>query len=198
MNRILQLAILLLAASVLIGVAGCSQKDALHDAARNGDLAKVKTLLATHPDLVNRKDTNGMTPLHCAALGGHKDIAELLLAKQADVNAKDNAGISPLSFAAGSGYKDVVQLLLAKQADVNARSNDGWTPLHAAAMSGHKDVAELLLAKQADVNARNNKGETPLRMVLALATDSRYTPATELGKRNQDMAEWLRQHGGHE
>jgi hypothetical protein len=37
-----------------------------------------------------------------------------------------------------------------------------------------------------------------LHMVLALATDSRYKPETELGKRNKDMAEWLRQHGGHE
>jgi hypothetical protein len=59
-------------------------------------------------------------------------------------------------------------------------------------------VAELLLANGADINARNNRGETPLRMVLALATDSRYTPATELGKRNREMTEWLRQHGGKE
>jgi ankyrin repeat protein len=66
------------------------------------------------------------------------------------------------------------------------------------AMNGQKDVAELLLANKAEVNARNNKGETPLHMVLALATDSRYKPETELGKRNKDMAEWLRQHGGHE
>jgi hypothetical protein len=35
-------------------------------------------------------------------------------------------------------------------------------------------------------------------MVLALATDSRYRPETALGKRIQDMTEWLRQHGGHE
>ena len=65
-------------------------------------------------------------------------------------------------------------------------------------MGGHKDVAELLLANGADVNARNNRGETPLHLVLAEATDSRYKPETELGKRNRDMAEWLRQHGGHE
>jgi ankyrin repeat protein len=117
------------------------------------------------------------------------------LANKADVNAKDNYGATPLHYAAN---KDMTELLLANKADVNARGNDGWTPLHEAAMSGHKDVVELLLADNADVNARNNKGETPLRMVLALATDSRYKPETELGKRNKDMTEWLRQHGGHE
>ena len=58
-------------------------------------------------------------------------------------------------------------------------------------MNGHKDVAELLLANKADVNARNNKGETPLHRVLAQATDSRYTPETELGKRNVEMVELL-------
>lgn len=101
-------------------------------------------------------------------------------------------------FAALAGDPDMVKWLLANKADVNTKGSDGWTPLHEAAMSGHQDVAELLLASHADVNAKNNKGETPLRMVLALATDSRYQPKTELGKRNQDMTEWLRQHGGHE
>jgi ankyrin repeat protein len=129
---------------------------------------------------------------------GHKDVAELLLANQAEVNAKDNYGGTPLHAAAVGGYKDVVELLLANKAGVNAKNNDGWTPLHEAAMSGQKDVAELLLANQADVNARNNKGETPLRMVLAEATDSRYQPERELGKRNLEMTQWLRQHGGHE
>jgi ankyrin repeat protein len=47
------------------------------------------------------------------------------------------------------------------------------------------------MANNADVNARNNRGETPLHMVLALATDSRYKPETELGKRNKDMVELL-------
>ena len=89
------------------------------------------------------------------------------------------------------GHKEIVELLLANKAEVNAKANDGTTPLHAAAAGGHKDVAELLLANNADVNARNNKGETPLHRVLALATDSRYKPETELGKRNQDMVELL-------
>ena len=34
----------------------------------------------------------GWTPLHWAAVNGHKDVAELLLANKAEVNAKDNNG----------------------------------------------------------------------------------------------------------
>src|SRR5881227_117827 len=48
------------------------------DAIRSGDLEKVKLLLENNPALVSSKDTNGMTPLHFAALEGHYDIAEFL------------------------------------------------------------------------------------------------------------------------
>jgi ankyrin repeat protein len=50
----------------------------IHDAAKSGDLEKVKALLKGNPNLVFSKDTNGRTPLHCAALQGQKNVAELL------------------------------------------------------------------------------------------------------------------------
>ena len=68
----------------------------IHDAAKRGDLAKVKALLKDNPDLVFSKDNDGKTPLHLAAVYGHKDVAELLLANKAEVNAKDNDGDTPL------------------------------------------------------------------------------------------------------
>jgi ankyrin repeat protein len=51
----------------------------------------------------------GATPLHLAALSGHKDLAEILLAHGADVNAKDNSGKTPLQLA--KRRKDVAGLL---------------------------------------------------------------------------------------
>jgi ankyrin repeat protein len=50
---------------------------------------------------VNAKAEEGWTPLHDAARGGHKEIAELLIAKGADLNAKDNDGETPLDWAKG-------------------------------------------------------------------------------------------------
>jgi ankyrin repeat protein len=41
---------------------------------------------------VDAKDKYRRTPLLRAAWGGHKEIAELLIAKGADVNAKDGIG----------------------------------------------------------------------------------------------------------
>jgi len=95
-------------------------------------LAKVQALLKGHPDLVFSKASKankGGTPLHWAAAGSHKDVAELLLANKADVNAKDDNGNTPLDSAAFSGHKDVAELLLANKAEVNAKDNIGMTPL---------------------------------------------------------------------
>jgi ankyrin repeat protein len=162
----------------------------IHDAAQSGDLEKVKTLLKDNSDLVSSKDTNGLTPLHVAADWGHKDVAELLLAKGADVNAKVKDGETPLDMAAFDGHKDVVELLLASKAKVNIydaaaygdlgkvkallkdnpdlifrKNTEGETALLLAVQMLHKNVVELLLAKGANVNARDNHGQTPLLVV---------------------------------
>jgi ankyrin repeat protein len=93
----------------------------IHDAAKSGDLEKVKTLLKANPDLVFSKDTNGWTPLHLAST---KAVAEFLLANKADVNDNKNGyGWTPLHAAAANGFKDVVELLLADKADVNAKAH---------------------------------------------------------------------------
>jgi ankyrin repeat protein len=74
-------------------------------------------------------------------------------------------------------------LLLANKADVNANAH-GMTPLHEAAFRSHKDVVTLLLANKADVNAKDGSGHTPLFYAV--------------GGGKKDVAELLRQHGGHE
>jgi ankyrin repeat protein len=75
----------------------------IHNAAKSGDLEKVKALLKDNPDLVSSKEDNGETPLHWSALMGHKDVAELLLANKAKVNDKASNGLTPLHWAAGAG-----------------------------------------------------------------------------------------------
>jgi cytohesin len=79
---------------------------------------------------VNAKDGWEWTPLHQAAIGGYREIVELLIAKGADVNAKERyIGSTPLHFAAANRRNELVELLIAKGADVNTKNKNGDTPL---------------------------------------------------------------------
>ncbi len=130
---------------VAAGAVAALQEEAdVHQAAAEGDLARVKTLIQGDPALVSLKNASGLTPLHSAVSRGRQEVAEFLVARGADVRARDNNGWTPLHWAAIHGHMGVAEWLLANQADVNAKESNGWTPLHWAAGKGRKEVAELL------------------------------------------------------
>jgi ankyrin repeat protein len=198
----------------------------IHDAAKAGDLTKVKTLLKVNPDLITSKDAgNGWGPLHYAAYGGHVEMAELLVALGADVNAKGKNNWAPLHIAARDNRKAMVEWLVAHGADINAKDDRGWVPLHFAANNNHKDAIESLLAHRAKVNDKDDKGYTPLHLAAKCSPykiDMQYdknvvelllTHGAEVNAKSnkgetplhlavqhhqKEIAEWLRQHGGHE
>lgn len=70
--------------------------------------------------LITCRDASGYSPLHYAALNGHRQIVSYLLAAEADLLAKDKKGCIPLHLAAFSGQKEIVQMLLAH--DVSRQS----------------------------------------------------------------------------
>jgi TolA-binding protein len=140
--RRITVALILLAALAWNSPAFCGP---IHDAAQDGDLERVTLLLKDDPGLVSSTDERyGQTPLHIAAFNDHKDVAELLLASNADVNAKAKNGSTPLHLAAAKGNKDMVELLLANGADVNVVDNDGWSPMHSAIVWNQIDIGEFL------------------------------------------------------
>ena len=128
-----------LAAVMLVALAWCglAYSGEIHDAARYGELEKVKALLKDNPDLVfSHEWASGYTPLQMAACMGHLDIVTLLLTNRSDLAAKDRRGKTPLHLAAITGMsKDVVVSLLNANAEVDARDNFGETPLYDAAAS---------------------------------------------------------------
>ena len=96
-----------------------------------------------------------------AMYDGHRQVAELLLANQADINAQSVTGETPLHVAVRKGHRELVELLLSRNADVNARDRQDRTPLHVAAAAGHAEVVRALLGENADLLARDKSGRTP-------------------------------------
>jgi len=72
----------------------------LIEASKRGDLERVEKILATDARLANLCDESGATPLHYAALHGHRAIVHLLLEQGADINARDSRfGATPAGWA---------------------------------------------------------------------------------------------------
>lgn len=116
----------------------------IHEAAALGDLKTVQTLLKDKPTLLNARDKNGATPLHCAVAGGHGSMSEFLITRKADVNARKPDGVTPLHVAASLGHQGITRSLIARKADVNAIDKKGRTPLSLAQGKGHGETAALL------------------------------------------------------
>ena len=106
-------------------------------AAKAGNVEAVRLLLDANSSLVNARDSDASTPLHCAAWKGHVDVAVALLDAGADLQAKNENG------------------------------HWGDTPLHAAAHGNQRAIAELLIARGADIHALNTGGRTPLAETAA-------------------------------
>jgi hypothetical protein len=72
----------------------------LTEAAKEGDLDRVATILDANEDLANQRDESGASPLHYATLNGHREIARLLIERGADLNSPDGQfGATPAGWA---------------------------------------------------------------------------------------------------
>ena len=67
----------------------------IHNAAKNGNLNRVKALLKQGVP-VNSRNEAGWTPLHYAAYSGHLSVVQELLRRGAHVNPRNAAGWTPL------------------------------------------------------------------------------------------------------
>ncbi|VDB87230.1 unnamed protein product [Peniophora sp. CBMAI 1063] len=86
--------------------------------------------------------------LHLAALNGHYEMVNGLLAGGLDVNVADPSGRTALHAASVGGHLSVVLLLLDYGAIINI-AEDSMTPLACALQCDNFDVAELLVSRDA-------------------------------------------------
>ena len=115
---------------------------------------------------IEARDSEGLTPLHWAALSGtdSTEMIDFLLDHGAVIEAKSADGFAPLHFALGAGSSSAVsaslpvaQVLVDRGADVNAASSESSgevTPLHLAAGKGRISIEGLIQEEAAKESAR--------------------------------------------
>merc|ERR1711936_43136 len=137
----------------------------LHRAALNRRIEMVEFLLEHNASQI--EDGNGNFPLHCAALGGDRMIAQKLIDAGADLEASNFDHDKPLHLAATVGNLDVVCTLLDAGADIKGRGWMGNTALHCAAESAQVEVMEELVNRGLAIDVTNAKGEQPVHLAAA-------------------------------
>uniref|UniRef100_A0A2K5KMP9 Ankyrin repeat and sterile alpha motif domain containing 1A n=1 Tax=Cercocebus atys TaxID=9531 RepID=A0A2K5KMP9_CERAT len=155
---------------------------------------------------VNCVDSTGYTPLHHAALNGHKSVVRVLLRNDCEVShqfkwpstTKNNDNETALHCAAQYGHTEVVKVLLEELTDPTMRNNKFETPLDLAALYGRLEVVKMLLNAHPNLLSCNTKKHTPLHLaarnghkavvqvLLDAGMDSNYQ--TEMGSALHEAA----------
>ena len=121
---------------------GCGPS--LYEAAEEGKINEVKRLLADGADVNAKTDSFLETPLHFATENGQKEVAIILIDKNADFNAKAKWDKTPLHGAAKTGRSALAKILIEAGADLNPKDFENKTPLDEAIKYDHSEVADLL------------------------------------------------------
>jgi ankyrin repeat protein len=152
----------------------------IHKASALGRAEAVRTLLDADATLASLGSRRGVTPLHCAVLGGSRQAVNLLLDRGANIHARAPGDLQAIDFAiwgerGSSVNDDIVRLLVSRGAtydltiasaigdlagvrqmldDTPSRISEarpsGRRPLSAAVELGRDDIARLLLERGAN------------------------------------------------
>jgi len=130
--------------------------DGLHQAAWQGDLPKLKALIASGANL-DARDPRGRTPLHVAAHARQREAIRLLARAGAQLDLLEDDRYDAVTIAAVADDTATLSLLLSLGASAGQTTSryDG-TALIAAAHLGHDEVVRRLIAAGAPLDHVNN------------------------------------------
>eukprot|EP00294_Goniomonas_avonlea_P005311 CAMPEP_0114559692 /NCGR_PEP_ID=MMETSP0114-20121206/11057_1 /TAXON_ID=31324 /ORGANISM="Goniomonas sp, Strain m" /LENGTH=808 /DNA_ID=CAMNT_0001745179 /DNA_START=6 /DNA_END=2428 /DNA_ORIENTATION=+ len=140
----------------------------------------------------NTVDVQGASALHVAALHGHRDIMEILIAGGADTNLPDLTHRTPMHDACMSGKVAVVQVLLESGALIDPRDMWQRLPLHDASQNGHQFIVGELLTRGSDPECRDRVGKTALDYAKTPAVRAVFKAAIPRHKRKAAKAAEIR------
>jgi len=139
----------------------------LCQAAREGDVARVRTLLEerVHPDTTDDR-WPGYTALMLAGEENHAEIVELLLEYGARFDVRTEREMTALTVATCRGSTAAVEAMLRGarpqlEAELSYELADGSCALGIAAYQDQPDIVRLLLAAGADVNFKTASRRVP-------------------------------------
>ncbi|PRX99028.1 ankyrin repeat domain-containing protein [Allonocardiopsis opalescens] len=140
-------------------------REPLRVAALTGDLLALGEEVDRGADL-DRRSSDGQTPLMDAVREGHTEAVALLLRAGADPRLVDGGKSTPAHRAGYLGHADVARLLVADpRLELDARAPyTGHTALHDAVWHGHTEAARVFVAAGARLDLRGLDGRTPLDM----------------------------------
>jgi uncharacterized protein len=141
----------------------------IHRAAAFGDAETVRSLLEADPSLINRGQRRGLTPLHCAVLGGSQDVVALLLDRGANIHASGGGGdLQAIDFAVWgehghSSSHDMAQLLVSRGATYDVAV--------AAALGDLDSVRRMLDNAPSRISETRPSGRRPLAAAIEFDHD---------------------------
>ncbi|POS73511.1 hypothetical protein DHEL01_v208097 [Diaporthe helianthi] len=120
----------------------------------------VRVLLYRGAD-INAQGRDGVTPLHCATMNGHRNMVLKLVQAGAVVDVPDILGRTPLFLAAQRGHMLMVMDLW--DSAMMKRDKNGRTASHYAASSGNAEIVNWLVDQDSgNVKVEDRRGRTPL------------------------------------
>jgi len=141
----------------IVGIDGWTE---LHEAARLGNLDRVKFLVEENNANVNARDNDNRTVIAQAVWNNKQPLVEYLLqCRPESLNEIDRAG-NLLYWAFLAGHHGMVTFLKSMGANIDARDTYGRTALHNAAINGWDKETQILLKAGANKTCKTGSGNT--------------------------------------
>ena len=165
---------------LLLPLTATNGKTALMVAAKLGDKAFARSLVAAGSDINSRTVTGG-TAFMFAILGDDLELARWFKTLGADVHVQGTNGWTAVTIASAKGFTETLEWLLEIGADGRVPDVYRFTPLMRAVDNNHLSAARLLIEKaQANVNAVDEYDNTPLHHAVSVSLETGQSGMVEL------------------
>ena len=121
-------------------------------------------LIDQHPQHLNARGGQNLSPLAAALRNKHFGTADILYERGADVGIRGTESRTLLHAASIDGFIDIGQWLLARGGEANSQEVNHRTPLHFAVKNERIEFVRMLLRHGIMVNANDEDSCTPLHL----------------------------------